>query len=147
VNSTSTTSCGSIHLTVRFRRLHGHAQHSAGRPSLTHRGSPSRWTYRGPTTIICCTASKGWWQRMPEERAQRRLAAILVADVVGYSRLMQADEAGTLTALKERLRKVLQPAIAAGRGDLVACLHAGRAVIRAHAAQLDDRALRAGGFK
>ena len=33
---------------------------------------------------------------MAEERAQRRLAAILAADVVGYSRLMQADEAGTL---------------------------------------------------
>jgi len=39
---------------------------------------------------------------MPEERAQRRLAAILAADVVGYSRMMQADEAGTLEALKVR---------------------------------------------
>jgi adenylate cyclase len=56
---------------------------------------------------------------MPEERAQRRLATILVADVVGYSRLMQADEARTLTALKERLRKVLQPAIARHRGRIV----------------------------
>ena len=32
----------------------------------------------------------------------RRLAAIMVADVVGYSRLMEADEAGTLEALKAR---------------------------------------------
>lgn len=32
---------------------------------------------------------------MAEERVQRRLAAILAADVVGYSRLMSADEAGT----------------------------------------------------
>jgi class 3 adenylate cyclase len=40
---------------------------------------------------------------MSEERAQRRLAAILAADVVGYSRLMQADEAGTLAALWVRL--------------------------------------------
>ena len=32
----------------------------------------------------------------------RRLAAILVADVVGYSRLIERDEAGTLAALKER---------------------------------------------
>ena len=39
---------------------------------------------------------------MAEERVQRRLAAILVADVVGYSRMMEADEAGTLVALKER---------------------------------------------
>ncbi len=33
---------------------------------------------------------------------ERRLAAILVADVVGFSRLMEADEAGTLAALRER---------------------------------------------
>ena len=39
---------------------------------------------------------------MADERAKRRLAAIAVADVVGYSRLMEADEAGTLAALKER---------------------------------------------
>ena len=37
---------------------------------------------------------------MPEERVNRKLAAILAADVVGYSRLMGADEAGTLSALK-----------------------------------------------
>jgi class 3 adenylate cyclase len=35
---------------------------------------------------------------MAEERAQRRLATILAADVVGYSRLMEQDEAGTLAA-------------------------------------------------
>lgn len=49
---------------------------------------------------------------MAEERAQRRLAAILAADVVGYSRLMEADEAGTLTALKARRKQVLQPLVA-----------------------------------
>ena len=37
---------------------------------------------------------------MVEERVQRRLAAILAADVVGYSRLMGEDEEGTLAALK-----------------------------------------------
>ncbi len=41
---------------------------------------------------------------MAEERAQRRLAAILAADVVGFSRLMEADEAGTLAVLKARRR-------------------------------------------
>ena len=56
---------------------------------------------------------------MAEERAQRRLAAILAADVVGYSRLMQADEAGTLAALKTRRREVLQPAVARHRGRIV----------------------------
>jgi class 3 adenylate cyclase len=39
---------------------------------------------------------------MVEDRLQRRLAAILAADVVGYSRLMELDEVGTLAALKAR---------------------------------------------
>lgn len=38
---------------------------------------------------------------MTETRPQRRLAAIVAADIVGYSRLMGADEKGTLTALRE----------------------------------------------
>ena len=37
---------------------------------------------------------------MAEERVQRRLAAILAADVVGYSRLMEQDETGTLAKLR-----------------------------------------------
>jgi TolB-like protein/class 3 adenylate cyclase len=53
---------------------------------------------------------------MPEQALQRRLAAILAADVVGYSRIMQADEAGTLAALKERRKKVLEPLVSRHRG-------------------------------
>src|SRR5262245_30164980 len=56
---------------------------------------------------------------MAEERAQRRLAAILAADVAGYSRLMQQDEAGTLAALKARRSEVLQPAVSRHRGRIV----------------------------
>src|SRR5262245_14895340 len=55
---------------------------------------------------------------MAEERAQRRLAAILAADVVGYSRLMEADESGTLAALKSRRREVLQPLVAKHHGRI-----------------------------
>ena len=40
---------------------------------------------------------------MAEERVQRRLAAILAADVVGYSRLMREDEAGTLAQKRTRM--------------------------------------------
>ena len=40
---------------------------------------------------------------------ERRLAAILAADVVGYSRLMGADEEGTLLALKEHLDQLIDP--------------------------------------
>jgi adenylate cyclase len=53
---------------------------------------------------------------MGEEHVQRRLAAILAADVVGYSRLMEADEAGTLAVLKGRRRNVLKPLFAKHRG-------------------------------
>jgi adenylate cyclase len=42
----------------------------------------------------------------------RKLAAIIAADVVGYSRLMGADEAGTLAALKKHRRELIDPKIA-----------------------------------
>ncbi len=50
---------------------------------------------------------------------ERRLAAILAADVVGYSRLMGEDEAGTLERLKSLRRELMQPKIAGGRGRIV----------------------------
>ena len=46
---------------------------------------------------------------MAEERVQRRLAAILAADVVGYSRLMGLDEEGTLSRLKMLRRELFDP--------------------------------------
>jgi TolB-like protein/Tfp pilus assembly protein PilF len=55
---------------------------------------------------------------MAEERAQRRLAAILAADVVGYSRLMGEDEAGTLAALKARRHDVLNPLVSKHQGRI-----------------------------
>jgi TolB-like protein/Flp pilus assembly protein TadD len=56
---------------------------------------------------------------MAEERLQRRLAAILSADVVGYSRLMGGDEAGTLARLKALRRDLIDPMIAAHAGRIV----------------------------
>ncbi|RUX09915.1 adenylate/guanylate cyclase domain-containing protein [Mesorhizobium sp. M8A.F.Ca.ET.059.01.1.1] len=56
---------------------------------------------------------------MAEERVLRRLAAILVADVVGYSRLMEADEVGTLAALKKRRTLILQPTVREYGGRIV----------------------------
>src|SRR5215813_11210268 len=56
---------------------------------------------------------------MAEERAQRRLAAILAADVVGYSRLMEQDEAGTLVALADRRKAILEPLLSKYRGRVV----------------------------
>ncbi len=56
---------------------------------------------------------------MAGERVERRLAAVLAADVAGYSRLMGADEVGTLEALKGHRREVIDPAIAANHGRIV----------------------------
>ncbi len=56
---------------------------------------------------------------MSRERVERRLAAILAADVVGYSRLMGADEEGTLSALLACRREILDPMIAEHRGRVV----------------------------
>ncbi len=49
----------------------------------------------------------------------RRLAAIMVADMVGYSRLMEADEAGTLARQQAYLAELIEPAIAARSGEVV----------------------------
>jgi class 3 adenylate cyclase/pimeloyl-ACP methyl ester carboxylesterase len=56
---------------------------------------------------------------MVEERVERRLAAILAADVAGYSRLMGVDEEGTLAALKGHRREVLDPQITEHHGRIV----------------------------
>jgi adenylate cyclase len=56
---------------------------------------------------------------MATERVERRLAAILAADVVGYSRLMGADEEGTLARLKALRREVADPKIKEHRGRIV----------------------------
>ncbi|MFO1066941.1 MAG: adenylate/guanylate cyclase domain-containing protein [Geminicoccaceae bacterium] len=53
------------------------------------------------------------------QAVRRRLAAILAADVVGYSRMMGADEAGTLAALRTRRVDMIEPALAAQGGRIV----------------------------
>jgi len=56
---------------------------------------------------------------MAEERVQRRLAAIIAADVVGYSRLMGADEAGTLSRLNALRSDLLHPKVSEYGGRIV----------------------------
>jgi adenylate cyclase len=53
------------------------------------------------------------------ERVERRLAAILAADVAGYSRLIGANEEGTLAALKAHRRELIDPKISEHRGRIV----------------------------
>ena len=56
---------------------------------------------------------------MASEREERRLAAILAADMVGYSRLMEADETGTLATLKAHRSELIDPTIAEYNGRIV----------------------------
>ena len=50
---------------------------------------------------------------------ERRLAAVLAADMVGYSRLMEVDETGTLAGLKTHRIELIDPAIAKNRGCII----------------------------
>ena len=54
-----------------------------------------------------------------QARVERRLAAILAADVAGYSRLIEADEEGTLGRLKALRAEIIDPKIAGNRGRIV----------------------------
>ncbi len=56
---------------------------------------------------------------MAEQRVQRRLTAILAADVVGYGRLIEADEAGTRARLRSLHSELIDPRIAADGGRIV----------------------------
>src|ERR671919_3211770 len=56
---------------------------------------------------------------MDQSPVERRLAAILAADMVGYSRLMEVDEAGTLARLKTHRLELIDPAIAKNRGRII----------------------------
>src|SRR5216684_673168 len=60
-----------------------------------------------------------WRTGMAAERVERKLAAILAADVAGYSRLMGADEEGTLARLKALRAELIDPSIAGHNGRIV----------------------------
>src|SRR5215475_8270757 len=58
-------------------------------------------------------------RRMVTPGPERRLAAVLAADMVGYSRLMEVDEAGTLARLKTHRLELIDPSIAKNRGRII----------------------------
>jgi TolB-like protein len=60
-----------------------------------------------------------WETALATERVERKLVAILAADIAGYSRLMGADEEGTLARLKAHRRELIDPKIAEHRGRIV----------------------------
>src|SRR6187399_2355697 len=56
---------------------------------------------------------------MTEQRITRRLAAVLAADIAGYSRMMHADEVQTMTALQQIWSETFNPAVTARHGRIV----------------------------
>src|SRR5215213_6408360 len=56
---------------------------------------------------------------MATARVERRLAAIMAADVIGYSRLMERDEAGTVARLKAVRKELVEPVLARHGGRFV----------------------------
>jgi TolB-like protein/class 3 adenylate cyclase len=63
--------------------------------------------------------NRQWGIPVESSGVERRLAAIMAADVVGYSRLMEADEAGTHARLKALRQELIEPAIARHKGRIV----------------------------
>jgi adenylate cyclase len=80
-----------------------------------HDGIPR---FRNRSTIRCRGSRTDWPRKALGTGMERRLAAILAADVVGYSRLMGQDEAGTLQALKAVRAELIDPKIAAHKGRI-----------------------------
>ena len=74
-------------------------------------------TGTGGNPLHCQHISQGL--PVGEDGVERRLTTILTAEVVGQSRLMREDEAGTLTHLKSLRKDPVQPKIAEGRGRIV----------------------------
>jgi adenylate cyclase len=58
-------------------------------------------------------------RKMAKPTSQRRLAAIMVADVVGYSRMIANDELGTLQRWQERCERIIQPSVSNNGGRIV----------------------------
>ena len=92
----------------------------AGEPAPPTATLRPRWTCPPPAHRISPTTPYwGETDSMAEKRVQRRLAAILAADVVGYSRLMREDENGTLAQLKTLRKELLDPKVEEYSGRIV----------------------------
>src|SRR5215471_1098707 len=92
-------------------------RHSAARHHCPGRAEGSAFSQPGtPRAVFVGPAFGGGRGAMSQTR---RLAAILAADVAGYSRLIGADESGTLDRLKTLRRELLDPKIAEHKGRLV----------------------------
>jgi hypothetical protein len=85
-------------------------------PLTTEAARPSLFPLGPAVAFLLCSPLPGKAMKQP---VQRRLAAILAADLAGYSRLMGADEEGTHERLKAHLRELVDPKIKEHRGRTV----------------------------
>src|SRR3954447_18107618 len=69
--------------------------------------------------VGCAFESDMQSRSAPDQRAERQLVAVVAADIAGYSRLMGADEEGTLARLKACRRDLIDPGVARHRGRIV----------------------------
>ena len=68
------------------------------------------WVAYSQTSAEPCRASRRRWEGSHGVvQVERRLAAIVAADIVGYSRLIESDENGTLAAIKALRREIIDP--------------------------------------
>src|SRR5215472_15733838 len=100
----------------RLARPAAFGRNDAGQSRRVGASRPSRRGARRTQSHACDRPqadrrrlSPGWPTGMSEARVERRLAAILAVDVAGYSRLMGADEEGTLAALRAVRRELGDP--------------------------------------
>ena len=99
------------------------AEHAAGRvpveidPKRTSLPTAFLAAFRQRVGYDWLTIAGG--ARMASDHVQRKLAAILAADVVGYSRLTGADEEGTASRLRALRAELIDPAIEVNRGRIV----------------------------
>src|SRR5262249_12283352 len=90
-------------------------------PSFAALAARGLWRHPGDLKLIAATiwATLAAEMSLAEPSARRRLAAILAADVAGYSRLMESDEEGTLRRLQAYRREVIDPKIPEHQGRIV----------------------------
>ena len=90
----------------------------SGAPASVDRKGAAR-QLRADLSTVGVTPPLKDYRIMAAPRAERRLTAVLVADVVGYSRLMERDEAGTLARLKDLRKALVEPLVAEYRGRII----------------------------
>src|SRR4051794_28610253 len=100
-----------------------------GAPSWCRlRSGRARLPRRRSGLLVRCRLGTPEGAAMAEAHPERRLAAILAADVVGYARLVEQDEAATLAALKRLRQQVIDPLLAEHKGRIVKLMSDGALV-------------------